>query len=74
MSVSIAYDLYHTYKNVAAFSLPNAKQRKVNQHMRTYTFSDGSQLHVHRAGFARATNTNGLVVVIGAIRANAFGN
>lgn len=62
-----AYNEYQRIRNLSAFSI-NAKRRNVNQHMREYTFNDGSTLLVYRSGKAVVPH-----MVVGQLRVNAFG-
>ena len=68
---SQAYNEYNRVRTMLAFNIncPEGGRRVLNQHAVAYTFEDSSVLKIHRSGFATATNTNGLVVVVGNIRA-----
>ena len=68
---SQAYNEYQRVRTLLAFNVkhPEGGRRVLNQHAVAYTFEDKSVLKIHRSGFATATNTSGLVVVIGECRA-----
>lgn len=71
-----AYTEYNRIRTLSAFNIdPSAKRRNVNQHMREYTFQDGSILRIYRDSKATVARGRGdfETVVIGAIRVNAFG-
>lgn len=67
---------YHRVRHLAAFTLTApAVRRNVNQHLREYTYPDGSILRLFRSGYATvALGRGGLVAVIGTIRASAWGH
>jgi len=67
---------YHRVRHLAAFTLTApAKRRNVNQHVREYTYPDGSILRLFRRGYATVVlGRGGFVIVIGTIRANAWGH
>ena len=73
--MTIAEQEYHRVRRLAAFSITLAPWRKVNQHLREYTFADGSVLRLYSRGYATAaTGPQGPVMVIGNIRTNGFGD
>ena len=74
MNTSMALDAYDTIRNLSAFTITGATMRKVNQHVRTYTFPDASELHIFKRGYASATNKLGFIMVTGSIQSNAFGD
>lgn len=66
---SLAYLEYKRIRNLAAFNVDSkAMRRKINQHMRRYTFPDGSILEIYKSGKALVPHA-----VIGQLRANTFG-
>lgn len=73
---TMAEKAYHTVRHLAGFSLPEAKRRRVNQHMRAYTFTDGSIMRVYRGGRASVATGPGdyRTYLVGTIRANAWGD
>lgn len=70
-----AYDEYNRIRHLAGFTIERAQARNVNQHMREYTFDDGSILRVYRSGCAAVATGPGdyRTITKGTIRANAFG-
>ena len=70
-----SYDEYQRIKPLAAFNVVGATaRRRLNQHAKEYRFSDGSTLKIYRKGRACAFDSNGFGIVVGTIRANAFGD
>lgn len=67
---------YHRVRHLAAFTITApAKRRNVNQHVREYAYPDGSTLRLFRRGHATVVlGHGGFVIVIGTIRANAWGH
>ena len=67
---------YHRVRHLAAFTLTApATRRNINQHVREYTYPDGSVLRLFRSGYATVVlGHGGAVIVIGTIRANAWGH
>lgn len=43
----LSHHALHTIKNSRAFSIPQAKRRKLNQHSSDYIFNDGSRLRIN---------------------------
>jgi hypothetical protein len=74
--MTLAEKAYRTVRHLAGFSLSEAKRRTVNQHMRAYTFADGSILRVYRGGRASVATGPGdyRTYIVGTIRANAWGD
>ena len=66
---------YDRIRHLSAFNVTEAKPRKVNQYLREYTFRDGSILRLYCKGHASAATGPGeyKTIVVGLIRANAFG-
>lgn len=66
---SKAYNEYQRIRNAVAFNVDSAaKRRNVNQHLRTYTFDDGSVLEIYKSGKAIVPHQ-----VVGQLCTNAFG-
>jgi len=76
MTDSLALQEYDRIRTLAAFTVVGAQRRNINQHVRDYTFPDGSVLHIFRRGYASATAAghDAPVMVIGDIRAKAWGH
>lgn len=72
---SLALQEYDRIRTLAAFTITNAARRNINQHVRDYTFPDGSRLRIFARGYATATAAghDAPVMAIGVIRANAWG-
>lgn len=66
---------YRRIRRARAFTIQGGKRRNVNQHMREYTFADGSILRVYRAGHASVSTGAGdyRTVIVGTLETNAFG-
>lgn len=66
---------YHRVRRLAAFNVIGAKRRNVNQHMREYTFPDGSILRLYRDSKATVARAAGdyQTVIVGSILTNTFG-
>ncbi len=66
---------YYRIRKLTAFNVNGGKRRNVNQHMREYTFPDGSILRLYRDGRASVARRSGdfETVIVGTIAANVFG-
>ena len=66
---------YRRIRNASAFNVEGGQRRNVNQHMREYSFSDGSILRIYRKGHASVATGPGdyRTVIVGLLRTNAFG-
>ena len=71
-SESLATKEYQKIKNLSAFNIESAESKKINQHVREYTFPDTSVLKIHKKGEAKVIH-NGFVVIHGSLKTNAFG-
>lgn len=72
---TLAYLELQDIRKLAAFSIVGANIRKLNQHAREYTFTDGSILKIYKAGRGESyLNKGGLCDCVSLLMVNAFGN
>lgn len=64
-----AYTEYKRIRPLVAFNISrDAKRKNINQHLRIYTFPDGSELYIYRSGKALVPYQ-----VCGLLKVNSFG-
>jgi len=63
-----AYCTLQTVRRLAAFSIPGAQRRKLNQHATRYTFADGSHLFIYANGRGESVRPDGLRDCVSALR------